>query len=284
MAETPKKRRDNVRKFFEKVGEAARFIADRVQVHPEIAVILGTGLGGLAEAMQVSSALPYGQIPHYPVSTVTSHEGRLLCGQWAGKSILAMQGRFHLYEGYSAREISFPIRVLAELGVKLLIISNAAGGLNPHYQAADLMLITDHINLTCHNPLTGPNLDQWGVRFPEMTEPYSRRLQALALDSALQEKISLQRGVYVGVSGPSMETAAETRFLRIIGADAVGMSTVLEVITAVHAGLEVLGLSVITNVNLPDHYQPAPLEQVIANAERAGPQLVKLLAQVFSRL
>jgi purine-nucleoside phosphorylase len=274
----------NMRKFYEEAGEAARFIADRVKVRPQIAVILGTGLGGLAEAMEVSCALPYEQIPHYPVSTVASHEGRLLCGMWAGKSILAMQGRFHLYEGYAAREISFPLRVLAGLGVKRLIISNAAGGLNPHFQPADLMLITDHINLTGRNPLIGPNVDEWGVRFPDMTEPYSRRLQALALDAALEEKLTLQRGVYVGVSGPSMETAAETRFLRIIGADAVGMSTVMEVITAVHAGLEVLGLSVITNVNLPDHYQPAPLEQVIAHAERAGPKLIRLLARVLPRL
>jgi purine-nucleoside phosphorylase len=270
--------------FREQVKEAADFIAVRVKTLPQVAVILGTGLSGVAAAMEVSCALPYDQIPHYPVSTVASHEGRLLSGTWAGKPILAMQGRFHLYEGYTARQISFPIRVLAALGVRVLVISNAAGGLNPHFRAAELMLITDHLNLTGHNPLVGTNVDEWGPRFPDMTEPYSRRLQGLALQTALAEKLRLHRGVYAGVLGPSMETAAETRMLRVIGADAVGMSTVMEVISAVHAGLEVLGVSVITNVNLPDHYQPAPLEQVIANAERAGPGLLQLMADLLPRL
>jgi purine-nucleoside phosphorylase len=271
-------------RFRKQVEEAAEFIQGHVTGQPRVALILGTGLSGVADVMQTRHALPYEQIPHHPQSTVLSHHGRLLCGEWAGTSIIAMQGRFHLYEGYSALQISFPIRVLATLGIKTLIISNAAGGLNPHFQAGDLMLITDHINLTGHNPLVGPNVDEWGPRFPDMTEHYSHPLQALALEAALANQIPLQRGVYVGVLGPSLETAAETRFLRNSGADAVGMSTVMEVITAVHAGLDVLAISVITNVNLPDCYEAASIEQVIDNAERASPKLIKLLAQVLPKI
>ncbi|NLJ27030.1 MAG: purine-nucleoside phosphorylase [Deltaproteobacteria bacterium] len=270
--------------FCKQVEEAAAFIGTHLDIRPKIGLILGTGLGGIVDAMDKSAVFPYGEIPHYPVSTVTSHEGRLICGSWAGKPILVMQGRFHLYEGYTARQISFPIRVMQTLGMDTLILSNAAGGLNPQFSAGDLMLITDHINLTGHNPLAGPNVDRWGDRFPDMTEPYCRRLQALALRTALAERILLHRGVYVGVLGPSLETAAETRFLRAMGADAVGMSTIMEVITAVHAGLKVLGISVITNVNLPDAYQPAPLEKIIATAEQAGSKLVQLLAKVLEQL
>jgi len=271
-------------RFRRQVEEAAEFIQSHSTDRPEVALILGTGLSGVADVMQIWQALLYEQIPHHPVSTVLSHHGRLLCGEWAGKSIIAMQGRFHLYEGYSALQISFPIRVLAALGIKTLIISNAAGGLNPHFQPGDLMLITDHINLTGHNPLAGPNVDEWGPRFPGMTQHYSHHLQALALETALSNRIPLQHGVYVGVLGPSLETAAETRFLRNTGADAVGMSTVMEVITAVHAGLNVLAISVITNVNLPDCYESASIEQVIANAERASPKLIQLLSDVLPKI
>jgi purine-nucleoside phosphorylase len=267
--------------FCSQVEEAAAYIGGKLTLQPKIALILGTGLGGIVDAMEKASVFPYGDIPHYPVSTVPSHEGRLVCGTWAGKSVLVMQGRFHLYEGYTARQISFPIRVLRTLGIETLILSNAAGGLNPQFRAGDLMLITDHINLTGHNPLRGPNVDAWGPRFPDMTEPYHRGLGELAVRTALSERIPLHRGVYVGVMGPNLETAAETRFLRAMGADAVGMSTVMEVITAVHAGLRVLGISVITNVNLPDAYQPAPLEEIIATAEGAGSRLVHLLSKVL---
>ncbi len=266
------------------IAQAVDYVRGHLVTQPEVALILGTGLGGVAEEMQVETALAYEDIPHHPVSTVAGHQGRLLIGTWVGKSVLAMQGRFHLYEGYSPHQIAFPIRMLAELGVKVLFVSNAAGGLNPQFRPAELMLITDHINLTGQNPLVGPNWDAWGPRFPDMTEPYSRRLQQLALDGALQIKIRLHQGVYVGVTGPSMETAAETRFLRGTGADSVGMSTIMEVITAVHAGLEVFGVSVITNVNLPDSYQPAPIELVIANAQKAGAQLMALWRQVLARL
>jgi purine-nucleoside phosphorylase len=208
----------------------------------------------------------------------------MVCGTWSGKNIMAMQGRFHLYEGYSPLQISFPIRVMRELGVRLLMISNAAGGLNPQFQSGDLMLITDHINLTGHNPLVGPNVEEWGPRFPEMVEPYSKRLRQVAFDTALSEQIPLQRGVFVGVLGPNLETAAETRFLRVIGADAVGMSMVTEVITAVHAGMEVLAISAVTNVNLPDCYQGASVEEIVATAEKAGPRLMHLFGKVLEKV
>jgi purine-nucleoside phosphorylase len=266
------------------VEEAVAFVSDRLPMQPQIGLILGTGLGDVADAMTQTTQLPYTDIPHYPVSTVQSHAGQMLCGSWAGKPILAMQGRIHLYEGYTAQQISFPIRVMAGLGIRTLIISNAAGGLNPQFSSADLMLISDHINLTGHNPLAGPNIDEWGLRFPDMTQPYSRHLQQLALETAIEEKILLHRGVYVGVLGPSLETAAETRFLRDIGGDAVGMSTIMEVITAVHAGLSVLGISAITNVNLPDAYEPASIEQVISNAQKAGPKLIHLLEKTIQQM
>jgi purine-nucleoside phosphorylase len=270
--------------YRKQIEEATEYIRKYLERPPAIALILGTGLGGVVQEMRVDTSLAFADIPHHPVSTVTSHEGRLLIGSWAEKPLIALQGRFHLYEGYHPRQIAFPIRVLAALGVKVLFICNAAGGLNPHYRPAELMLITDHINLTGQNPLVGPNWDAWGVRFPDMTEPYSRRLQQLALEGPRELSNRLNRGVYAGVLGPSMETAAETRMLRAMGADAVGMSTVMEVIAAVHSGMEVLGVSVITNVNRPDAYEPAPLEQVIANAERAGPKLLELWRCVLTRL
>lgn len=270
--------------FRTEVETAARFIRSRLDSEPRIALILGTGLGGVADAMKKSAIIPYAEIPHFPISTVQSHHGRLLCGEWGGKSILAMQGRFHLYEGYTPRQISFPIRVLAALGVRTLILSNAAGGLDPRFRPGDLMLIIDHINLTGQNPLVGPNVDEWGPRFPDMTEPYNRSLRELALETALSERILLHQGVFVGVTGPNLETAAETRFLKQIGADAVGMSVIMENITAVHAGLRVLGISVISNVNLPDYYQPVPLDLVISTAEGAGPKLMHLLEKLLERM
>lgn len=263
------------------VEAAARHIRSRIPEPPEIGLILGTGLSGLGDAVSAPTRIAYESIPHFPVSTAPSHEGRLICGTWAGRRLLILQGRFHLYEGYEPRQIAFPIRVLRRLGISTLILSNAAGGLNPLYHPGDLMVVSDHINLTGRNPLVGPNEDALGPRFPDMTEPYARRLQELALACALEERIRLHRGVYVGVLGPSLETAAETRFLRGIGADAVGMSLVMETIAAVHCGLKVLALSVISNVNLPDHYVPAPVEAIIATAEAAGPRLTQLLGAVL---
>ncbi len=268
--------------FLQQVNEAAHYLTARLPVHPRIGVILGTGLGGAAESVSESAIVPYSEIPHFPLSTAPSHEGRLIGREWAGQSVLIMQGRFHLYEGYSPLQISFPIRIMAQLGIRFLIVSNAAGGLNPNYRAGDLMLVSDHINLTGQNPLAGPNADEWGPRFPEMTEPYCRNLQQLALGTALSERILLHRGVYAGVMGPSLETAAETRMLRTLGADAVGMSLIMENITAVHAGIKVLGLSVITNVNLPDNYQPAPVEQIIATANASAPTLHRLMDRLLA--
>lgn len=267
-----------------KAEEAAAFIRTHLDCTPRVGLILGTGLGEMVESMEETVALSYEAIPHFPVSTVASHYGQLVLGKWGGQPVLAMQGRFHLYEGYSPQEVTFPIRVLQELGVKILVVSNAAGGLNPDFQAGDLMLVTDHINLTGHSPLIGPNVDDWGPRFPDMTEPYSRRLIKLASETAVAERIRLNRGVYVGVIGPNLETAAETRFLRMIGADAVGMSMIMEVITAVHAGMEVLGVSVITNVNLPDCFEPADIDGIIATAITAGKRLGPLLARVLEQV
>jgi purine-nucleoside phosphorylase len=266
------------------LDQATLAIRAKISTAPRIGLILGTGLGGVADSMTQHTVIPYRDIPHFPVSTVASHHGQLVFGDWSGKPVVAMQGRFHLYEGYTAQQISFPIRVLKQLGVEVLIISAATGGLNPHFKAADLMLITDHINLTGHNPLRGPNVDEWGLRFPDMAEPYRRELQELALDRALAEGLQLHRGVYAGVLGPSLETAAETRMLRMIGADAVGMSVVMEVITAVHCGMHVLGVAVITNVNLPDCYQAAVLEDIVATAEQAGTKLMHLVGKVLERL
>ncbi len=266
------------------VKESVAFLKSKSDIQPQIGVVLGTGLGGLADRIQAAVTIPYGEVPHFPVSTVTSHVGRLLFGNLGGKRVMAMQGRFHYYEGYEPKEITFPIRVMAAMGVKTLLISNAAGGLNPIFQPGDLVLISDHINLTGQNPLRGDNVEEWGPRFPDMTEPYSRELIQMAEEAAEDLNIKVHRGVYVGVAGPSMETAAETRFLRFIGADSVGMSTIPEVIVAVHAGLRVLGLSVITNVNIPDDYQPAPIEQVIATAKGAEPQLVRLVEEILKRI
>jgi purine-nucleoside phosphorylase len=267
-----------------KVNQSVAFLEGETELRPQVAVVLGTGLGGLADKIEASAIIPYKKIPNFPISTVASHEGRLIFGLLGGKTVVAMQGRFHFYEGYEPKEITFPIRVMAAMGIETLLISNAAGGLDLSFQAGDLMLISDHINLIGQNPLRGDNIDEWGPRFPDMTAPYSRELINLARKTAKDLGIKIHKGIYVGVPGPSMETAAETRFLRMIGADAVGMSTIPEVIVAAHAGLWVLGLSVITNVNDPDNYQPAPLEQVIATAKGAEPTLVRLVEEILRRM
>ena len=262
--------------------ETAAFIKTHLETRPEVALLTGTGLGRSAEAIEVSASLEYRDIPNFPVTTVTSHRGRLLWGRLQGQPILAFQGRFHLYEGYSPLEVTFPLRVLQELGVTTLILSNAAGGLNPAMAAGDLMLITDHINLTGENPLVGPNEDSWGERFPDMSGAYDRQLADLAATAAQNAGIRLHRGVYAGLKGPCLETPAEIRFLRTIGADAVGFSTVQEAIAAVHAGMRVLGLSTITNVHNPDTPAPARVEEIIAVAEAAAPRLESVIRQVLA--
>lgn len=265
-------------------AESARFLRSRLEIPPQVGVLAGTGLGPLGDVLEGATAIPYAEIPHFPVATVPSHAGRMLAGGLAGRPVAVLQGRFHLYEGYSAAEVGFPVRVLRELGVEHLLITNAAGGLRPGFQPGDLMVITDHINLTGENLLAGPNEDSWGPRFPDMTAAYDPGLRRAALDAARRLGLQVHAGVYAGLKGPSMETPAETRYLRIVGADAVGFSTVQETIAAVHAGMRVLGVSVLTNVNDPDRPQPAPLEEIIAVANRAAPGLAALIAEVVGGL
>jgi purine-nucleoside phosphorylase len=267
-----------------RINEAAAFVRERIKRKPLIGMITGTGLADLTDTMERDANIPYAEIPHFPESTVAGHAGILVSGTIAQKPVLAMQGRFHIYEGYPVNEITFPVRVMATLGVKYLLISSAAGGLDPRFRAGELMLVTDHINLTGHNPLIGRNLEEARLRFPDMTSAYDKALLALARKKAIQEGIRLHHGVYVGITGPSLETPAETRFLRLAGADAVGMSTVNEVIEAVHAGLRVLAIVVITNVNIPDHMAPISIEEVITNARRACPPLSKLIRAIVEDL
>jgi purine-nucleoside phosphorylase len=270
--------------FTSKAAEAAAFLRHRVAELPRICLLTGTGLGEVAQALTVSAAFDYSEIPHFPLSTVPSHAGRLLAGQIRGCPVMVLQGRFHLYEGYSPAEVTFPIRVVQELDVQRLIITNAAGGLNPTFRLGGIMLITDHINLTGENPLIGPGPNRWGDRFPDMTAAYDRNLISLAEKAAQVAGLTIYKGVYAGLKGPSLETPAETRFLKAIGAEAVGFSTVTEVIAAVHAGMKVLGLSIITNVNDPDHPLPASMEDIIAVARSATPNLQILLSGVMERL
>jgi purine-nucleoside phosphorylase len=264
--------------------ETAAFLNARIPSAPRTGWIVGTGLGEATGALRVTKAFDYRSIPHFPLATVQSHAGRLLFGDIEDRSVVVMQGRLHLYEGHSPADVTFPVRVMQEMGVRRLIVTNAAGGLNPAFRAGDLMVITDHINLTGENPLTGPNVAAWGPRFPDMTRAYDRGLIALSQNAARLTRIPIRQGVYVGLKGPSMETPAETRFLRALGADAVGFSTVPEVIAAIHGGMQALGLSIITNVNDPDHPTPATLEDIVAVAHQAAPLLEKLLGTVMRQI
>jgi purine-nucleoside phosphorylase len=268
----------------ERVQRAADVVRSRFAAAPDVAVILGTGLGGLAEHIAVEATIEYADIPGFPLSTVESHAGRLLCGTLSGKTVIAMQGRFHRYEGYTLAQATFPVRVLRALGATTLVVSNACGGMHPLWSAGDLMLIADHINLLADNPLIGPNDDRLGPRFPDMSEPYDAGLRSVARAVALAKGITLREGVYVAVPGPNLETRAEYRFLRGIGADVVGMSTVPEVIVAIHGGMRVLGISIITDLCLPDALEPASVEKIIAVASRAEPTLTSLIRGVLERL
>jgi purine-nucleoside phosphorylase len=260
--------------------EAAVFLSANMSVHPKMAVLTGTGLGDITAGLQLDTTIDYGRIPHFPLSTVQSHHGRLVAGAMGGVPVMVLQGRFHLYEGYTAGQVVFPIRVLQALGVKIVVLTNASGGLNPSFNAGDIMVIADHINLTGANPLIGPNDDQWGPRFPDMTSAYDQGLRQLVRENAKLTDAGIRSGVYAGLKGPSLETPAEMHFLRTVGADAVGFSTVMEAIAAVHAGMRVLGLSVITNMNLPDNPQPASVEAIIAVAQAAAPRLEKIIHRV----
>jgi len=269
--------------------ELSRNIKEAVDVirtvwpgHPRVGIILGTGLSGLADQIQTEAELPYESIPHFPRSTTIGHTGQLVCGRLQGVPVVAMEGRFHAYEGYTYRQITFPVRVMKALGAGMLIVSNACGGMNPQYEQGDIVVIEDHINLMSGNPLVGVNDEQLGPRFPDMAAPYARDLICRALAIARRENFVAHKGVYVGVTGPNLETRAEYRFLRAIGADVVGMSTVPEVIVAVHAGMRVLGLSIVTDMCLPDALKPAEIETIIATANRAEPNLRKIVLGILA--
>jgi purine-nucleoside phosphorylase len=270
--------------LFDRVQAAAEVVRGRSALEPEIAIILGTGLGALAREIDVEAEVPYERIPGFPLSTVESHAGKLLIGRLGRKPVVAMQGRFHRYEGYDLQQVTFPVRVLHALGARTLIVSNACGGMHPLWAAGDLVLLSDHINLLGDNPLVGPNDERLGSRFPDMSAPYDAELRAFARQAAVELGIVLREGVYVAVAGPNLETRAEYRMLRAMGADVVGMSTVPEVIVAAHQGMRTLGISIITDQCLPDALEPADISRIIATAGRAEPQLTRLITNLVERL
>lgn len=275
---------ESVATFRKKRSEALQFIQESTDLRPNYMLILGTGLGQLAEEMDVQTEISYDKIPHFPVSTVESHAGKLLFGMLGGKEVVAMQGRFHYYEGYNMQQIVFPLRVLKANGADTLFVSNACGGMNPNYSAGDIMLIRDHINMLGDNPLIGPNDDELGPRFPDMSEPYSERLMDIAKNVALESNLQMHQGVYVALSGPMLETKSEYRFLRLIGADVVGMSTVPEVIAAVHMGMEVLGISAITDECFPDSLKPTNIEEILEAAAISEPKMTRVIVDVLKKL
>jgi len=265
-----------------KIEQAAAAIARHWDRAPRVGVILGTGLGSFAQQLEPEAQIAYEEICHFPSSTAPGHKGRLVCGLLAGQPVVAMEGRFHLYEGCSAEEIALPVRVLQSLGVRLLIVSNACGGLNPHYAKGDIMVIEDQINLMFSNPLVGPNQDSLGPRFPDMSQPYDPALIDQSFEIARRNNFAVHRGVYVGVRGPNLETRAEYRMMRTLGGDVVGMSTVPEVIAAAHAGMRVLGLATVTNVCLPDALRPAHCDDIIAVAAAAEPKLRAIVSDIVA--
>lgn len=268
--------------LFDKVSESTAYIKQQWDQAPRAGIILGTGLGSLVEQIDVAVAIDYGDIPNFPKSTATSHKGRLVCGTLNGLPVMAMEGRLHMYEGYPLKEITLPVRVMKAMGADLLVVSNACGGLNPNYRSGDIMMIEDQINLMGDNPLIGINDDRLGPRFPDMCEPYTQSLIDRALSIGRQEDMVVHKGVFVAVAGPNLETRAEYRFLRLIGADVVGMSTVPEVIVAVHSGMRVVGFSVITDMCLADALEPANVEEIIRVAGEAEPHLTKLVMGVLA--
>jgi purine-nucleoside phosphorylase len=268
--------------LYDKIQESVAFINAGWKTQPKAGIILGTGLGSLVQKMEIEFAVDYGEIPHFPQSTATSHRGRLVCGKLNGLPVMAMEGRFHMYEGYPLKLITLPVRVMKAMGADLLVVSNACGGMNPYFRTGDIMMIEDQINLMGDNPLIGINDDRLGPRFPDMCEPYTQALIDRALDVARKENIIAHKGVFVAVAGPNLETRAEYRFLRAIGADVVGMSTVPEVIVAVHSGMRVVGFSIITDMCLADALKPANVQEIIATANEAEPKLTKLVMGVLA--
>lgn len=275
----------SIRPTLEQMREAAEHVRARLGgLRPTIGAILGTGLGALVRDVDVLAELPYEEIPHFPVSTVESHHGRLIVGRLGTVPLLVMQGRFHYYEGYSMQQITFPVRVMKLLGIETLVVSNACGCVNPQFRRGDVMLMEDHVNLLGDNPLIGPNLDELGPRFPDMSAPYDRGLLALAEELAVELRIPVQKGVYAAVAGPNLETRAEYRFLRTVGADVVGMSTVPECIVARHMGLRVAGFSIVTDECFPEALRPVALPEILAVAAEAEPKMTRLVEALVGRV
>lgn len=270
--------------MLEKIKATSTFIQEQTGFDAEVGIILGTGLGGLAKEIDVEHSLNYSNIPNFPVSTVEGHAGRLLFGHLGGKKVVAMQGRFHFYEGYSLQDVTFPVRVLRMLGIRKLIVSNASGGLNPEYKVGDIMMLTDHINMFSGNPLIGPNLEELGPRFPDMSEAYNLHLRNLARKIALKNNIALKEGVYVGVAGPTFETPAEYKMFRTLGGDAVGMSTVPEVIVARHMDIDVFGISIVTDSGVPGEIVEISHEEVQEVAMKAEPQLSLIIRELIQQM
>jgi purine-nucleoside phosphorylase len=267
-----------------KINEAAAYIQANTTIQPEIGIILGTGLGGLVKEIEIVHEIPYEQIPHFPVSTVESHKGKLIFGKLGGKSVIAMQGRFHYYEGYNMQEVTFPVRVMKMLGIGRLFVSNASGGVNPDFEVGEIMIINDHINLMPAHPLIGKNLDELGPRFPDMSEPYDLEMIALAEQIAGELNIKVSTGVYLGLTGPTLETPAEYRYVRVIGADAVGMSTVPEVIVARHMEIPTFAISIITDLGVPGKIKKVSVQDVIEVASRQEPKMTLIMKELISRI
>jgi purine-nucleoside phosphorylase len=270
--------------LIKKVNESLAVIRTKTNAEYSVGIILGTGLGGLVKEIEVEHEINYSDIPHFPLSTVESHSGKLILGTINGKNVVAMQGRFHFYEGYSMQQITYPVRVMKFLGVETLLVSNACGGMNPIYQRGDIMIMNDHINMLGDNPLIGKNENELGPRFPDMSEPYDQNLIKLAEQIAIENSIKVQKGVYVAVPGPNLETKAEYRFLRATGADVVGMSTVPENIVANHMGMKVLGISIITDECFPDSLKAVNIEEIIETANIAEPKMTQIMKEVIRRI
>ncbi len=270
--------------MLEKIRATSSYVLEKIKSNPEIGVILGTGLGGLVNEIDIEICIPYSEIPNFPVSTVEGHKGQLIVGNLGGKRVIAMQGRFHFYEGYSLKEVTFPVRVMKAIGIKTLFVSNASGGLNPGFKIGDVMMINDHINMFGDNPLMGRNIMELGPRFPDMSQPYSLHLRNMALDIALKNGINLKQGVYVGTAGPTFETPAEYKMFRILGGDAIGMSTVPEVIVARHMAMEVFGISIITDSGIPGEIVEITHEEVQAVAMQAEPKMSLIIRELIAAI
>lgn len=276
--------KDLMKALYQSIQDAASFLRRAIGSQPEAAIILGTGLGGITDHISVTDRIPYNQVPHFPESTVQGHKGDLVFGTMAGRSVVVMQGRFHYYEGHTLQEATLPVRIMRELGARFLFVNSAAGGLNPHFEPGDVMIVTDHINLLGDNPLRGVTDERLGDRFPDMSRPYDEELLQKAQQAAQELKEPVKLGIYAAVAGPSLETRAETRMLRMLGADAVGMSTVPEVIVGCQVGFRTLALAAITNVNLPDAMEPVSIQKVISTATATLPRMASILAGTLQRL